>query len=108
MRLLDGFRGKTDIAELIKLPMKAGLILGPQCFEYLQHFIRSAATFLKGDAERGKLLAPPTDPNAADETTIREGVDGREHLGHHHWVAMPEDKDGGAKAGSDRTHRSCR
>ena len=60
---------------------------------------------VKRRAEDGQLLLPPAHAHAHDEPALRERVDRREHLRHHHRVAVPQDEDGGAEPralGGDR------
>jgi hypothetical protein len=105
MRLLHRLGGQAHILNAIKLTLKTGLVLEPERFEHLQHFIRPVAAFLKRDAEGSKFFAPPPHADPADEATIGEGINGGEHLGHHHWIAVPENKHGGANPRSLGTHR---
>src|SRR5215475_8957518 len=96
MWFLHGLRGKTDVAEAIKLTVKLRVIRGPQLLEHAQHLIALAAAGVERNPQGGKFLSPPANTKATDEPTVGQGINGGQHLGHDNGMAVPQDEDGSA------------
>ncbi len=97
VRLLHGLGREADVAEAEVLPREGRVVLGPQRLEDAQHLVGLPAPLVEGRAQDLELLLPPADADPADEPPVRQRVDAREHLGHDHRVAVPQDEDRGAE-----------
>src|SRR5215468_8320985 len=82
MRLLHRLGQKVRIRKATILALKGRMLTRPQLFEGAKIFIRHRATLGKRrQAERLKLLAHPAHPDADDEPTFREHVEGGQGFG---------------------------
>src|SRR5262249_10649496 len=88
MRLLHGPRREAEIAETNGVALEARCVRRPQLLEHAQRLVAPATASVEGRAEDLELLLPPAHADAADEASVRQGVDAREHLGHEHRMAM--------------------
>jgi hypothetical protein len=102
-RLLHGLGREADIAEAEELALERWVGVRPQRREDLEDLVGLAAAPVERHTQDLQLLLPPAHAHAADQPAIGERVDGGEHLGHHHRVAVPEDEHRGAQPRARRT-----
>ena len=113
MRLLHGPRREADVAKAEGLALEAGRVRRPQLLEHAQGLVAPPAAGVEGCSEDLELLFPPPHPDSADEPSVRQGVDARQHLGHEHGVAVAENEyrraeprpPGAHGRGGERGHR---
>src|SRR5712692_340157 len=77
MGLLHGLGREADVVEAEELTFEGGVLRRPKLLEHAQDLVGLAAPRVEGSAQDLELLLPPTDADATDQASAREGIDAR-------------------------------